>query len=436
MSNLLVESAMMSSASLRLISDFTTSLTQGFNLMKQFLTHSPYTSLPGMGPFNAQFSISESARYSNSGFILTVYGVGVLLLIILIASLVLFRSFCRKKKMNKVLEEKAETILKQKNRLLTKTQSLEANNLQLKELSQFKDNLTHMIAHDMKNPLNAIIGLASAESSEKNLDKILQSSQQIMNMIDNMLEVQKFEEANISLNIKAYKLSKLIEEAILPLAVRIEDKQININIEVSSDTTVFVDGPLIIRVIGNLLSNALKYAPSHSSIDIKGTLCESSNCIFMSVTDHGVGIPKHQQPHIFEKYWRGESDSADTGSTGLGLTFCKLVLKAHGSEITVSSIEKRFTTFQFTLPTKTLNELSEIKEMDPELILDAEAHMLASYHKILSQIKIHEIGKILRVVKGLDELGIKSKWKNELVSATFNANEKRFNALIKMLGNI
>ena len=376
-------------------------------------------------------------------FMLLISGTLALLLIILTVSLILCRSFQKKKKANEALEKKAKHILDQKNELLTKAQALEETNEKLRELSQFKESLIQMIAHDMKNPLNAIIGLASVDpSSEKNLEMIHQSGQQIMNMINNMLEVQKFEETNVSLNIKEYKLNDLIDKAIFPLTVFIEAKQIEIKTSVPQKFTILVDGELMIRVIGNLLSNAVKYSNSHSTIDVKGEFCADSKCAIVSITDYGIGIPKDHQEHIFDKYWRGnlsDDQPGGIGSTGLGLTFCKLALEAHGCSISVSSIEGSFTTFSFSLPiqghkgSNDQNGQCRFQGPDPSLILKTEADLLSKYYEDLSHLKVHEISKIRKVMKELEDLGVRSKWKEELISATYNANQQLFYSLIKML---
>ena len=374
---------------------------------------------------------------------LLISGALLLVFIMLVGSLILYRSFQKKKKSNEALEKRAKQILDQKNALLTKAKSLEENNQKLKELGQFKESLIQMIAHDMKNPLNAILGLASIDpSSEKNLEMIAQSGQQIMNMIDNMLEVQKFEDTNVALSIQEYELSDLISKAMFPLTVLIETKQIEIKTSVPAESAILVDGELIVRVIGNLLSNAIKYSNSHSIIDIKAEFCETSKSAVVSITDYGIGIPKDHLEHIFDKYWRGNTDNhrpGSIGSTGLGLTFCKLVLEAHGCKISVSSIEGSFTTFRFSLPLQghsaqnDQNGKCRIQGLDPSLILENEVDILSKYYEDFSDIKVHEISKIRKVTKELEDLGVKSKWKEEIISAAYNANQKLFYSLIEML---
>jgi signal transduction histidine kinase len=105
------------------------------------------------------------------------------------------------------------------------------------------------------------------------------------------------------------------------------------------------------RVLANLLSNALKHSPPKTRIEVRAALPEESGAVQVDVADEGEGIPEAYHQKIFEKF--GQVDTARPGprlNKGLGLTFCKLAVEAHGGRIWVQSAVGRGSTFSFTLP--------------------------------------------------------------------------------------
>jgi len=361
---------------------------------------------------------TERQRARQNGLII----IGVLLIIVLI---IVFLGLKSKQKANRLITNQKD--------------ALADSNQQLKELSEFKENLTHMIVHDMKNPLNSVIGLSQGEATEKKLHTIGQSGRQMLNMVSNMLDVQKFTEARVNLNTEAHNFLKLFKEAQTPLELLMHAKNIVLNTEIDRRISVEVDSELVIRILGNLLSNAIKFSELGGSVDVKATMSKNEQLLMVSVTDHGMGLAPDQLKQVFDKYWQGERHAGYSSSTGLGLTFCKLAVEAHGGAITIESDPGQFTTFNFSLPIAHVVENVEeapatvALEREESLILESDIAILSKYISELGGLKVHQVGKINQIVRQLDEEKVQSPWKNDLVSAMHQGNQARFDELIAML---
>lgn len=328
------------------------------------------------------------------------------------------------------------------NRLITsQKETLADNNQQLKQLGEFKENLTHMIVHDMKNPLNAVIGLSKGEASPQKLSTIAQSGHQILNLVSNMLDVQKFQETKVTPNTEAHLFNNLFKEASIHLELLMHAKKVALIKSIPNRLYVDVDGELIVRVIGNLLSNALKFSDLGNEIMIDANPGKDGKEVNISITDHGPGISEDELPNIFDKYWQGTNKASRySGSIGLGLTFCKLAVEAHGGKISVDSEYGHSTTFSFTIPAVAAEhiEQNDLEVANPidlgeSLILESDIAVLAKYISKLDHLKVHQVGKISNIIREMDSEDIKSPWMNNLISAMHQGNQQRFEELVEML---
>lgn len=238
---------------------------------------------------------------------------------------------------------------------------LEGANSELLVIQRFKESMTQMVVHDLKNPLAAIMGniqliqLQRAQMTPTRLGELLQrthdSARQMARMIQNILEVAKLEENKMPLRRQPVDLARIVAEQsadLLSLSARD-----GIRLESAVPETlpaVDADPELVGRILANLLSNAFKHTPSGGRIVI-GARDEGGD-IVMTVSDDGEGIPEDLQPHIFEKFVAGESDDRRrrTYDSGLGLTFCRLAVQAHGGRIWVKSRPGEGTTVHIALP--------------------------------------------------------------------------------------
>lgn len=212
----------------------------------------------------------------------------------------------------------------------------------LYELDALKENLTHMIVHDLKNPLTGIIGgsdvllYSNLPEKEKKLVSIInRSGKYMLNLLKNILDISKLREEKLELKKEPADIRNLIAEVVdvvEPEVIR-QKKQITFEV-VSNVPRISIDRDLITRVIVNLVLNSLKYTDENTGhIAIKVYMDEGA---VIEVEDNGTGIPLEHIDKIFDRFYEVSKDSKRRG-TGLGLTFCKMAVEAHGGKITVAS---------------------------------------------------------------------------------------------------
>jgi signal transduction histidine kinase len=229
---------------------------------------------------------------------------------------------------------------------------------QLKKLEDLRDNLTNMVVHDMRSPLMGITGnleilemyaekKLSCEDMES-LRNARSSSLVLVGMVTSLLDISRLEQGQMPLCVTCSDMDDLIQDAVNSLGSL--TKQVSLLYHRQNlPVTVTCDANLITRVIANLVGNAIKFAPAGSEVTV---LAEKvGEGVKLCVADAGNGIPLEYHEKIFEKFGQVETlQNRKQYSTGLGLTFCKLAVEAHGGKIGVESEVGRGSAFWFTLP--------------------------------------------------------------------------------------
>ena len=232
--------------------------------------------------------------------------------------------------------------------------TLQDNYDQLRKLEELRDNLTHMVVHDMRSPLaivqmslemlkTTLTGLNAPEG--KLLDGALLAAKTMNRMTTQLLDVSRLEAGQMPLNKAACDLAPIAQAALEAIAPLLGDR--HAVLDVREPLTALCDAVLLRRVLDNLLSNALKFTPPGKEITI--SIAREGDAAQLAVADTGPGIPEKYHQKIFEKFSQVEGEQQSKG-TGLGLTFCKLTAEAHGGKIGVESEVGRGSTFWFTLP--------------------------------------------------------------------------------------
>jgi signal transduction histidine kinase len=227
-----------------------------------------------------------------------------------------------------------------------------------RSLERVRNDLTHMMVHDLRSPLTAIMGASDAlgETSEAltpkergTLDVIHNSADQMLDLITEILDVSRLESKQMPIERQATDIPALIAETLRMASSQIEKKHLRLANDTPADLPpAYADSRLIERVIQNLIGNAVKYTPEAGELRITAVPVEAPRPLLMiSVSDTGPGIPLEIQSRVFEKFVRG--DHKEHGS-GLGLAFCRLAVEAHQGRIWVESEPGRGATFHFTLP--------------------------------------------------------------------------------------
>ena len=226
---------------------------------------------------------------------------------------------------------------------------------ELRRLEELRDSLTHMLVHDLRNPLTAIIGLVQVirrtipdpdEKQQNVLNLLTSSANNMVEMVSAILDVNRLEAGELPLDLSDHDLDELLQVA---AGMSAPNKDVSVEVRSAGEVRVRCDLGLMRRVVTNLVSNAIKYAPKGTSVIVSGSL-EGKRAV-LRVQDFGAGIAKEFHERIFEKFAQAEEGSQRMPySSGLGLTFCKLVVEKHGGQIGVDSEPGQGSTFWLTLP--------------------------------------------------------------------------------------
>jgi signal transduction histidine kinase len=238
--------------------------------------------------------------------------------------------------------------------LESRNQELQQSNRELRRLQELRDNLTHMIVHDLRSPLTGIlaamelIGFDTASLSPENQGALRMANKaldDVISMINSMLDVSKIEAGELKPNLTECDLVEVVKEA----AARLELLRGDRTVELACDRPcpARLDRDLISRVIQNLVGNAFKFTNKSGTVRLR--IEQLPKRVRISVTDDGPGIAPEHHARIFEKFGQAESIGPRAG-TGLGLTFCRLAVQAHAGSIGVESEPGKGSVFWFELP--------------------------------------------------------------------------------------
>lgn len=229
------------------------------------------------------------------------------------------------------------------------------------QLSEAKEMFLSVMSHEIRTPLNAVIGMTHLlidndpkKSQIDDLNILKFSSENLLNIINDILDFTKIETGNLHLESVPFDLHTLSVDIINSLQVSAGKKgnQLLLVYDYQIPTAVLGDKTRLYQVLVNLLGNAIKFT-DHGKIQLKIQLKQTeagNSLISFEVKDTGIGIPKDKQSYIFETFTQAKTDIARKyGGTGLGLAITKKLLELYQSEIKVQSAEGEGTTFSFTI---------------------------------------------------------------------------------------
>lgn len=258
-----------------------------------------------------------------------------------------------------------------------RTQELTRAYADLQAVEAMRDDLTDMIVHDLRSPLTSInLSLDLLEKSLDDPDKAIYrprffsgaraSMQQMLVLISQLLDIARLEAGQLRLERTTFAVAGLLAEKAswFTLQAETDEKQLSV-LPTAELPMIQADRELVSRVLDNLIGNALKHTPHGGQITLSATLMKNQNGqdgqeLRLQVADTGEGIPAAEAAHIFDKFYqvRDSQGKPVRRGTGLGLSFCKLVVEAHNGRIWVESQPGQGSVFSFTLP---LNDLSTKK---------------------------------------------------------------------------
>jgi signal transduction histidine kinase len=253
-------------------------------------------------------------------------------------------------KFNITLQEKVDEATKQ----------LRRTNEKLKALDETKDEFISMASHQLRTPLTSVKGYLSmvlegdagdvGEMQRKLLDQAYVSSQRMVYLIADLLNVSRLRTGKFIIEAVASNLADVVEGEIGQLKETAAGRGLELTYDKPDNfPTLFLDETKLRQVIMNFTDNAIYYTPKGGHINVK--LEDKDESIELTVTDDGMGVPKSEQPHLFTKFYRaGNAQKARPDGTGLGLFMAKKVIVAQGGSLIFRSEEGKGSTFGFSFP--------------------------------------------------------------------------------------
>ena len=241
------------------------------------------------------------------------------------------------------------------------------------ELERTKADFTAMLVHDLRSPITGIKSVIEyfledgkssglrAEHMEL-LDSSHESAVRMLELINDLLDLSKYEAGSMSLDKQSIPPMRMIEQNLKQMELQFKQKNVTVKLEHTKGIRdVWADEGKIGQVLMNLLSNAYKFTSSGGSVTINvepyslpsDSLTLTGEFVRISVSDSGIGIPQAELSLLFDRYKQlSTAKKTKHKGTGLGLAICKLIIEAHGGQITASSEQGKGTTFSFTVPAK------------------------------------------------------------------------------------
>lgn len=240
-----------------------------------------------------------------------------------------------------------------------RTQALADANKELAELNEQKDAFLAVLTHDMRSPLTNIHGYATMlrdhpefakEQQKQMLDVILRNEEALLDIVNNILDIEHLESgAPILLERENFDLQSAIMEVVESSEAQAREKKIELNFsQAPAPLIVHADRGKMIRIMQNLISNAIKYTPERGQVCVQSKMNGSK--VIIDVEDSGYGIPADEMPHIFDRFSRVAKHRSKAVGTGLGLAIVKNLVEAHDGEIEVASTEGQGSKFTVRLP--------------------------------------------------------------------------------------
>jgi signal transduction histidine kinase len=226
-------------------------------------------------------------------------------------------------------------------------------------LDRLRGDLIAMVYHDIRSPLSTIVAslevlsslsLGTQDATAQSMIEIAQrSAKRIQHLVDSLLDIDRLESGQEIGNRDPTSLQAIVDEAVRLILPMAEVKGITVITRADAQLPqVIIDEEMILRVLINLLENAVKFNRGQGTIQIN--LQQQGDMILTAIQDDGPGIEPDEQERIFQKYAR-PNILADGGGLGLGLAYCRLAVNSHGGQIWVESKTGYGAVFKFTLPT-------------------------------------------------------------------------------------
>lgn len=328
-----------------------------------------------------------------------------------------------------IAENEAKTITISK-----QNEELKQQNHQLEELQSFKEEITHTIAHDLRNSLNTIVNISRQENKNHLFSRIFHQSEFSLRLISNLLDIRRLEETKMPLLIEEFSLNEIIRSAIEKVEYWTETYNISIDVETEKEYFVKADANITKRILVNLLENAIKASKNNSKIIIEIQI-KDNQTVSVCVKDFGHGISKEKIKQIVDFYKKTDFNKHKKMlSSGLGLAFCSLATQQQGGKLFVKSSDENGTTICFSVPLfKSDNLIKSFQPKQSESINPKEIELLNKIKSQLINLQCHQAKAIFDVLNTIPQnaSGFLNNWKNKISNCVYTGNNKEFKNLLK-----
>jgi signal transduction histidine kinase len=229
-----------------------------------------------------------------------------------------------------------------------------------KQLEQMKDEFVGTVSHELRTPLTAIKGFIElvadgdagpvTDSQREFLQIASRNTDRLGNLINDLLDVNRIESQKLEIRTEPTDLAAVLKDVAATFRPLAQAKALAFSAHIDSLPLVMGDGPRLVQVFSNLVSNAIKYTPS-GEVGIRARRAQSG--VEVVVHDSGIGLTREEQAQLFTKFFRGRNRVvADSGGTGLGLVIARAIIEKHDGTIEVASVPDEGTHFRVVLPTR------------------------------------------------------------------------------------
>jgi signal transduction histidine kinase len=257
-------------------------------------------------------------------------------------------------------EASYEELSRLNNELVAAQRELAKKNAELAKFREQKNFFFGMAAHDLRNPLQAILlysqflmdetASSLTEEQRRFAAAIKSSSRLMLNLINDMLEISKIEAGNLALEMRSADLNSIVEQNVALNRALAESKQVKLELSANEQMPKLrLDALKIEQVLNNLIGNAISFSPADAIIEVR--LERSDGDAMISVSDAGPGVSPEEMNMLFEPFERNSlKRSAREKGAGLGLAIVKKIVTGHGGKISVESEPGQGATFRVSLP--------------------------------------------------------------------------------------
>jgi signal transduction histidine kinase/Tfp pilus assembly protein PilF len=276
----------------------------------------------------------------------------LIVLITLVSGGLFLSQYLSKRKTNILLQEKIEEVDKS-NKLLKESED------NLKILNATKDKFFSIIAHDLRNPFNALHGLTQhllnnfdnfdSEEIKESIEIIYNSADDLLELLENLLHWSRTQRGKMEFTPAEVNISEIISKIFNLLKMNAEKKDINLINEIDHEKVIIGDKDMLTAILRNLISNAIKFSYNNSFIRISSK--DYADYTEFSVMDNGVGISSENIKKLFRiDVHHSTTGTSDEQGSGLGLILCREFVEKHNGKIWVESEINKGSTFKFTVP--------------------------------------------------------------------------------------